>query len=313
MAIRLDTPQNGFAIDWLGERIRLPIRTSDTGGQISAQLGDAPPGFTNPPHVHTREDEIFYVISGEIQIRVADKMHHLTASDLVFAPAGLPHQVSVVGNNAAKLLVLLTGDTIEQAFINASGKSLADLETIMGRAGVELLDHFDADYRPIGFESVASGSAIVCRADKGDAIWLAGDTYTIKLSGKHTGDRFAVVHFDIPSGGGPVPHIHTREFEAFVITKGEVELYADGDIVTGYVNDVAVLPTNIPHCFKNRTNSHSQMIAIVAPAGFDRFIRNAGQPAIAGQYPPPVNSEEMHRLIAAAAEFGVVLRPDIEF
>jgi hypothetical protein len=55
------------------------------------------------------------------------------------------------------------------------------------------------------------------------------------------------------------------------------------------------------------------MIAIVAPAGFDRFIRNAGQPPIAGQYPPPVNSEEMHRLIDAAAEFGVILPPILSF
>jgi hypothetical protein len=55
------------------------------------------------------------------------------------------------------------------------------------------------------------------------------------------------------------------------------------------------------------------MIAIVAPAGFDRFIQKAGQPAIAGQYAPPINSEEKHRLIAAADEFGVILRPDIEF
>jgi len=67
--------------------------------------------------------------------------------------------------------------------------------------------------------------------------------------------------------GSPVPHIHTHGFEGFVITQGEVEIYADGDIATGRVNDEAVLPTNIPHCFKNRTTSHSQMIAIVAPAG----------------------------------------------
>jgi quercetin dioxygenase-like cupin family protein len=313
MTIRLDTPQSGFAIDWLGQRIRLPIRTSDTGGRISAQLGDAPSGFINPPHVHTREDEVFYVISGEIEIRIADKLQHLSAGDLAFAPAGLPHQVSVVGNTTAKLLVLLTGDSIEQAFIDGSGKSGADLRNIMARAGVELLDHFDAEYRPTGFESVTRDSAIVCRADEGKAVWLAGDTYTIKLPGEQTGDRFAVVHFDIPAGGGPVPHIHTREFEAFVITKGEVELYADGDIFTGHVNDVAVLPANIPHCFKNRTKSHSEMIAIVSPAGFDRFIKNAGQPAVAGQYPPPIGSEEMHRLMAAADEFGVILRPDIVF
>jgi mannose-6-phosphate isomerase-like protein (cupin superfamily) len=313
MAIRLDTPQNGFAIDWLGQRIRLPIRTSDTGGRISAQLGDAPLGFVNPPHVHTREDEVFYVISGGIEIRIGDKLLHLSAGDLAFAPAGLPHQVSVVGNTAAKLLVLLTGDTIEQAFIDGSGKSRADLKNIMGRAGVELLDHFDPDYRPIGFESLTSDSALVCRADEGDAVWLAGDTYTIKLAGEQTGDRFAVVHFDIPPGGGPVPHIHTREFEGFVIIQGDVELYADGVIITAHVDDVAVLPANIPHCFKNRTKSHSKMIAIVAPAGFDRFIHKAGQRAIPGRDAPPVNSEEKHRLIVAADEFGVILRPDIEF
>jgi quercetin dioxygenase-like cupin family protein len=313
MVIRLDTPQNGFAIDWLGQRIRFPIRTSDTGGKISAQLGDVPPGLINPPHVHTREDEVFYVVSGEIEIHIGDKLVHLSAGDLAFAPAGLPHQVSVVGNTTAKLLVLLTGDTIEQAFIDASGKPPADLKNIMGRAGVELLDHFDPDYRPIGFESMASDAAIVCRAEEGKAIWLAGDTYTIKLSGEQTGDRFAVVHFDIPPGGGPVPHIHIREFEAFVITKGEVELYADGEIITAHVNDVAVLPANIPHCFKNRTKNHSEMIAIVAPAGFDRFTQKAGQPAIAGQNAPPINSEEMHRLMEAANEFGVILRPDIKF
>ena len=55
------------------------------------------------------------------------------------------------------------------------------------------------------------------------------------------------------------------------------------------------------------------MIAIVAPAGFDRFIKKAGQPAISRQYPPPINSEEKHRLITAADEFGVILRPDIVF
>jgi quercetin dioxygenase-like cupin family protein len=313
MAIRLDTKQSGFAVDWLGQRLRFPIRTSDTGGRISAQLGDAPPGFFNPPHVHTREDEVFYVISGEIQVRMANRLEHLSAGDLAFAPVGLPHQVSVVGNNAAKLLVLLPGDTIEQAFIDGSGKSPADLKNIMGRAGVELLDHFDPDYRPVGFESVASDSAIVCRAGEGDAVWLAGDTYTIKLAGEQTGDRFAVVHFDIPPGGGPVPHMHTREFEGFVITQGDVELYADGEIITAHVEDVAVLPANIPHCFKNRTKSRSEMIAIVAPAGFDRFIQKAGQPAIAGQDGPPINSEEMQRLVAAADEFGVILRPDIEF
>ena len=57
MAIRLDTPQNGFAIDWLGQRIRLPIRTSDTGGLISAQSATLPPASSTRrmfTHVKTK-------------------------------------------------------------------------------------------------------------------------------------------------------------------------------------------------------------------------------------------------------------------
>jgi quercetin dioxygenase-like cupin family protein len=313
MDIRLDTPQNGFAIDWMGQRLRLPIRVSDTDGRISAQLGDALPGFRNPPHVHTREAEIFYVVSGSIELRIADRVERLGAGDLAFAPAGLPHQFSVAGSEAAKLLVFLTGETIEQAFLEGSGRPAADLKAIMSRAGVELLADFDANYRPEGFEDLTSDAAFVCRAHEGEAVWLAGDTYTVKLPGHQVGEQFALVHFAIPPGGGPVPHLHSQEFEAFVITQGEVELYADGEVLTAHPDDVALLPANITHCFKNRTNSQAQMIAVVAPAGFDRFLSTVGRPAVAGLSAPPVDAEEKQRLLQAAPDFGITLRPDISF
>jgi quercetin dioxygenase-like cupin family protein len=313
MSIRLDTPQNGQAIDWFGQRMRLPIRSSDTNGKISGQLSKAPPGFTNPPHVHTREDEIFFVIEGEIEILIADKKLRLQAGDLAFAPAGLPHQLTVIGPETAKLLVLLTGDTIEQAFIQASGGPSDDQKRIMSEVGVELLDHFSAEYRPSGFESVTSDKVVICRAGEGDSYWLAGDTYSILLSGDQTTDQLSIIHFDIPEGGGPVPHVHAHEFEAFILLDGEVELYADGTILTGTTNDVAILPPNIVHCFKNRKSNHARMLAVVAPAGFDRFIRNAGQPARKGESAPPVDDAEKLRLIATAPQFGITLRPDIHF
>ncbi len=45
------------------------------------------------------------------------------------------------------------------------------------------------------------------------------------------------------------------------------------------------------------------MIAIVAPAGFDRFIRAAGLTAITVQTPPPVDDDEKKRL-AYGAKIG---------
>jgi hypothetical protein len=43
-------------------------------------------------------------------------------------------------------------------------------------------------------------------ADKAELhIGLAGDTYTILLTGEHTGGRFSLIDMYVPPGGGPPP------------------------------------------------------------------------------------------------------------
>ncbi len=313
MSIRLDTPANSTTVQWMGETIRLPIRPADTSGQLSAQLATLPPGAGNPPHVHTRESECFYVLAGEVVISCGNATHELETSDLIYLPAGLPHQMKVTSPAPARLMALLTPGRLEEAFLKASGGDALDVKTVFAEYGVEMLDDYEGDYRPAGFEAVSESQVVVSRSGSGDSFWLAGDTYTVRLAGEQTGDRLSVVHFDIPPGGGPVPHVHGRDFESFFITSGEVELYADGDIVTGHPDDVAVLPVDIPHCFKNRTLNQAEMIAVVAPAGFDRFIAEAGVPARPGEPAPPVNDAEKKRLVAIAPNYGVTLRPDIQF
>jgi len=44
-----------------------------------------------PPHVHTAEDEIFYVLEGEHVFRIGDDEHALGPGEAVFAPRGVPH------------------------------------------------------------------------------------------------------------------------------------------------------------------------------------------------------------------------------
>ncbi|MEM8866271.1 MAG: cupin domain-containing protein [Planctomycetota bacterium] len=313
MGIRLDTPADSKTIDWLGTTIRLPIRSADTDGRLSAQLSSLAAGSGNPPHVHTREVECFYVIDGEVEVSFGAESVMLATGDLVYLPAGLPHQLRVVSETPAKVLTLLAGGALERAFVEASGADPATIKKVFADYGVEIMDAYDGSYRPPGFEAVTEVDVVVCRSREGAAYWLAGDTYTVLLPGDQTEEQLAVVHFDIPPGGGPVPHVHTRDFEAFVVLTGEVELYADGAITTGHPDDVAVLPENIPHCFKNRTASPAEMLAIVTPAGFDRFIAEAGKPALPGQPAPPVDAAEKARLIATSPKYGVELRPDIDF
>src|SRR5260370_39506732 len=50
---------------------------------------------------------------------------------------------------------------------------------------------------------------------------LAGDTYTILLSGGDTAGRFTLIDMHVPPGGGPPPHRHDFE-ETFILLDGEL-------------------------------------------------------------------------------------------
>src|SRR5450631_2269176 len=52
---------------------------------------------------------------------------------------------------------------------------------------------------------------------------VAGDTYTILLTGQDTAGRFCLIDMHVPPGGGPPPHRHDFE-ETFVLLEGELEL-----------------------------------------------------------------------------------------
>ena len=54
-------------------------------------------------------------------------------------------------------------------------------------------------------------------------IGLAGDTYTILLTGKETAGRYCLIDMLVPPGGGPPPHRHDFE-EMFTILEGEIEV-----------------------------------------------------------------------------------------
>jgi len=71
---------------------------------------------------------------------------------------------------------------------------------------------------------------------------LAGDTYTILLSGKDTAGRFCLIDMHVPPGGGPPPHRHDFE-ESFIVLEGEIEATfrgAKSGVAAGFAS--ALLP-----------------------------------------------------------------------
>jgi quercetin dioxygenase-like cupin family protein len=53
-------------------------------------------------------------------------------------------------------------------------------------------------------------------------VGLAGDAYTILLTGQDTAGRYGLIDMHVPPGGGPPPHRHDFE-EAFTLLDGELD------------------------------------------------------------------------------------------
>jgi mannose-6-phosphate isomerase-like protein (cupin superfamily) len=73
--------------------------------------------------------------------------------------------------------------------------------------------------------------AKVVHAGEGKMIAAAGDLYTFLPVGEDTSRSYALWEAVVPPGGGPPPHVQSREDEGFYILEGGMTFVADGQRV----------------------------------------------------------------------------------
>ncbi|MFZ1940920.1 MAG: cupin domain-containing protein [Terracidiphilus sp.] len=144
-----------------------------------------------------------------------------------------------------------------------------------------------SEFAPLPADDL-SRSLVVAHVDSPAAqhIGLVGDTYTITVAGKDTGNRFCVIDMHVPPGGGPGPHRHNFE-ETFILLEGELEVIFRGRKSTVSAGDTVNIPSNSPHQFHNSSSRPVRMICICSPAGNDRFFQEVGVPVATRTTPPP--------------------------
>ena len=67
------------------------------GGYCLLEVGLAP-GMGVPRHAHTREDESYFVLAGELEVIVGSKTFVLKPGDSLVAPRDIPHQLRNSGD-----------------------------------------------------------------------------------------------------------------------------------------------------------------------------------------------------------------------
>ncbi|HVA92681.1 MAG TPA: cupin domain-containing protein [Chloroflexota bacterium] len=135
---------------WVGnELITIKASGREIGNAFALMEDVTAPHGGAPVHVHTREDEAFYVVEGRFLFQRGDQEFTATPGMCVMLPKGIPHTYVNIGNGQGKLLVIAIPAGLEDFFAEAgqigarpaappSKEQLGELIRVAGKYGIEI-------------------------------------------------------------------------------------------------------------------------------------------------------------------------------
>jgi mannose-6-phosphate isomerase-like protein (cupin superfamily) len=99
-----------------GDLYTFLVTGAETGGAYFAMEALVPPGGGPPPHIHRNEDETFYVVDGDVEFLLADRIASATRGDFVNVPRGTPHRFHNAGSAPARMILTFSPAGIEAFF-----------------------------------------------------------------------------------------------------------------------------------------------------------------------------------------------------
>ena len=203
------------------------------------------------------------------------------------------------------------GDKIVRA------RTYFDLATMMGQLGLMPAPEQDAgesnrtqENVSVAAEDVTDQGATYVSLGEGKSLWLATDLFTFKAVGAITNGAYALAELMAQPQFGPPPHIHHREDESFYILEGEFEFLDDGRTFTAGAGSFVYLPKGRLHMHRAVGDVPAKALVLNTPAGIEKFIEEAGEPATDRLSPPaPPEMPELERIVLIAQKYGIEVPP----
>jgi len=104
-------------INLAGDIYAILATGKETNGAYAAFEFIVPPGGGPPPHTHSREDEMFFVIEGELVFTVAGQRSKAPAGTFVHAVRNVPHFFRNESMSRARALVWVQPAGLEEFFL----------------------------------------------------------------------------------------------------------------------------------------------------------------------------------------------------
>jgi mannose-6-phosphate isomerase-like protein (cupin superfamily) len=274
----------------LGDQVTAKLGPQHTGGSFSVAEITAAPGGGPPPHVHSREDEMFFVLEGMFSFFLKDRTYRGGPGACVYLPKGIPHTFKNVGDTSGKFLALAAPTGFEKFAAAVASKTRptsreidpADIQRLLA-----LAPEFGIDMSP----TLSGPPQDAGACPDGKCLWVLGESVNIKLAAADTGGKFSAAEIKSwPGGLGPPPHRHREQDEMFYVLEGAYEFLLGDKKQTCEAGALIYVPRGVVHTFRNASNGISRLFDLHTPGGFEAFFEECGVPATDTRSQPPHSS-----------------------
>ena len=97
------------------------VSGKDTDGNVALfEQTSLSQGRGTPLHVHTYQDEIFFILEGAYYFQVGDEKYHLAVGDSIFLPRKVPHAWTQKSENGKMAVILQPAGKLEDFFVSVA-------------------------------------------------------------------------------------------------------------------------------------------------------------------------------------------------
>ena len=130
--------------------VRFMVSGAQTDGRFAlVEHSVRPKALAAPLHTHRDEDEMSYVLEGEVGMQIGDRVLQAGPGTLVFKPRGVPHAFWNPGDTPARLLELISPAGFERYFEEAAELYAGGLQDPKLAAALQGRYHLEMDLSSI--------------------------------------------------------------------------------------------------------------------------------------------------------------------
>jgi quercetin dioxygenase-like cupin family protein len=137
-----------------------------------------------------------------------------------------------------------------------------------------------------------------------EPIWFIDNLAYVHVDGRETKGAFGLCELVGAKGNMPPLHVHRDDDETFYVLEGQTTFFVGDRVIEVAAGEAVFAPRGIPHTYRVESGVGRHLV-VGSPAGFERFLQEAGERAPREELPPAGRPHDPAALGAMAARYGI--------